>query len=73
MIKPYWTDDVNGIVIGPQLKPYHFYTLPEQSQDGTIALIAKNWFEYDSEAIDWFKENYPAEFKAGAEMRVYDD
>jgi len=68
----YWTDDVNGIVIGEQAHPYHFYTLPNQDPNGVVSFITKRWFEYDSEAIEWFKENYPKEYKLGAEMRVYD-
>ena len=30
------------------------------------------YFDNDQEAIQWFKEHYPAEFAQGAEMRVYD-
>ena len=68
----YWTDDVSGIVIGEQLRPYHFYTLPKQSLDGSISVIAKNWFENDAQAIEWFRNKYPDQYKAGAEMRCYD-
>jgi uncharacterized protein YeaO (DUF488 family) len=61
------TDVVNGIVIGDVNSPYEFWT-----EGKTPARIASNWFKNDEEAIAWFKENYPREFKQGCEMRVFE-
>jgi hypothetical protein len=66
MPRPWYEEEVNGIVIGAYCWPYEFW-----SKDGQHR-IAHNGFENDEQAIAWFKENFPAEFSAGVEMRVFD-
>jgi len=65
-IRPWYEEEVNGTVIGGFDVPYEFWT-----RDG-MHRLAKGHFETDAEAVAWFQEKYPAEFKAGAEMRVFD-
>jgi len=57
-------EDVRGFIIGEVTFPYEFWQGKER--------ICRGSFENDEEAIAWFKENYPKEFKQGAEMRVFD-
>lgn len=63
-IRP-WYEEVNGTIIGGFDVPYEFWT-----RDG-MSRVAKWHFETDAEAVAWFRVNYPAEFKAGVEMRVF--
>lgn len=66
-----YTDDVNGTVIGGFSHPYEFW-IDEPYPLCCKRKVASNWFEDDEEAIAWFKENYPDEYKRGVEMRVWD-
>ena len=59
-------ESVNGTIIGDVTFPYQFWT-----EDGNWK-IDSGFFENDEAAIEWFKNKYPAEFKAGVEMRVFD-
>lgn len=61
-----WAEVVNGIVVGRFTWPYEFWT-----RDGKTR-IAGCSFENDEQAVTWFRENYPAQFAAGVEMRVFD-
>lgn len=61
-----FVEDVNGIVIGPMLFRYEFWTTDNQNR------IARCDKESDAEAQDWFRAEYPAEYKAGVLMRCYD-
>lgn len=64
---------VRGIIIGEMTWPYEFWTEPgKRTSDPLPHLIAKRHFENDREAVAWFKEHYPAEYKQGAEMRCFD-
>ena len=68
-------EDVNGIVIGDFLVPYEFWIdepRPGYQHRHGKRCVAKKWFENDEQAVEWFKENYPDEYKHGAEMRVWD-
>jgi len=64
-------DDVRGTIIGGDAHPYEFWTYPHP-QFGFRNCIVKQWFINDEEAIAWFKENYPAEYASGVEMRAWD-
>jgi len=63
-----YTDDVNGEVIGDFRKPYKFYSYPKYPSY-TFDFIDITWAESDEDAIQWFKENYPKQFKEGIQMR----
>lgn len=63
---PYFDDDVNGIIIGDVTFPYQFWTLDGKHR------IDKGFFVNDAEAEAWVKEHYPAEYKAGIDMRCFD-
>lgn len=65
----YWIGDeeVNGTIIGGEQKRYRFYTETQPPEP----IAGPVYFDTDQEAIDWFKRTYPAQFKAGAEMRVW--
>lgn len=65
-VRPWYEEEVNGTIIGGYSWPYEFWT-----RDGKDR-IARGHFESDEEAVAWFQEKYPAEFKVGAEMRVFD-
>ena len=61
-----WTETVRGYVIGGDdgLTQYAFW------QNGRkVAEVRK---ATDKQAVAWFKENFPAKFAQGAEMRAYD-
>jgi len=57
-------ESVNGVVIGEVTFPYQFW------KDNNC--ICRMSFSSDTEAIKWFELEYPAEFKTGVEMRVFD-
>lgn len=61
-----FVESVNGIVIGPMLSRYEFWTNDNQDR------IALCWKETDAKAEQWFHETYPNEYDAGANMRCYD-
>lgn len=68
-----WQDDVNGSIIGGEDEHggesrYRFYT-----QGGALIHYSDTWFADDTEAVAWCKATYPAQFKAGVEMRCYFD
>jgi hypothetical protein len=65
-------EDVNGTIIGPVTFPYEFWETEPKWYCTKPCRIARRSFENDEQAIAWFKENYPADFKEGAEMRVFD-
>lgn len=70
-------EDVSGIVIGELTSPYQFWIdepRPERQHKTGVPtrLVYKGSFRNDEDAIAWFKENYPDEFKHGVEMRAYD-
>jgi hypothetical protein len=69
-----YTDDVRGIIIGGFTFPYEFWTEKKPWGCGIDIPIKidKRHFSNDEDAIEWFKEKYPEEFKAGVEMRVFD-
>jgi len=68
-------DETDGIIIGGDWRPYEFWIdeprKEYQTRNGKRR-VAKGEFDNDEQAIAWFKENYPAEFKQGVEMRVWD-
>jgi hypothetical protein len=71
----YYTDDVDGIIIGEVTFPYEFWIdepRPEWVDRKGKRRVAKGSFGSDREAIDWFKVNYPGEYNQGVEMRVWD-
>ena len=57
-------DDPEGVIIGGYYSKYEFWTDKKE-------LVIRKYFESDDKAIDWFKTNYPAEFKAGLTMKVW--
>jgi len=67
-------EEVNGIIIGGDTWPYEFWiTYPTgHALAGLHDRVARGHFSSDGEAIDWFKANYPEQFAAGVEMRVFD-
>lgn len=73
----YWyEEEVNGTVVGPFYKQFEFWVIEpdpsKQTRDGKRR-IAKHHCETDEQAIVWFREHYPNEYKAGGvEMRVWD-
>jgi hypothetical protein len=72
-----YTDDVNGIIIGEVQFPYEFWIdepRPEYQDKRGIPKrrVTAKWFENDEQAVGWFKAHYPAEYKHGVEMRVWD-
>jgi len=56
---------VRGTVIGSFLYLYEFWSGER--------LICREFLANDDEAEKWFKENYPDAYRAGVEMRCYDD
>lgn len=70
-----FTEVVSGTIIGRYTYPYEFWINEDRweyvDKDGKRR-VAKGNFENDTQAIAWFKENYPTEFKKGVEMRVWD-
>lgn len=66
-------DDVRGTVIGDCTNYYIFIrTVVIPGVLTCTEPAARGHFTDDAEAIAWFKENYPADFANGVEMRVYD-
>ena len=70
-------ESVNGTVIGAITWPYEFWIEEPreeyQTKRGTPGRrVDKGLFTNDDQAIAWFKENYPKEFKYGVEMRCFD-
>lgn len=74
MTSPF-TEVVSGTIIGAYTYPYEFWIKEDRweyvDKDGKRR-VAKGNFENDTKAVEWFKANYPAEFKQGVEMRVWD-
>ena len=73
-----FAESVNGIIIGGDARPYEFWIdepRPEYQHKRGIPKrrVAAKWFLNDEDAIEWFRENYPSEFKHGVEMRVWDN
>ena len=68
-------EEVNGVIIGPITFPYEFWIdkpRPEYVDRNRKRRVAKGNFENDEQAVEWFKANYPDEYKHGVEMRVWD-
>ena len=70
-------ESVNGIIIGDVTFPYQFWITeklhPDLPDRYTVTRkVADRFFSNDTQAIEWFKENHPAEFAHGAEMRVFE-
>jgi hypothetical protein len=59
----YYTDDVNGTVIGACLSPYEFW------QGGRR--IGRGHFETDADAEAYCKEHLAEAYRAGIEMRAF--
>jgi len=57
-------DDPGGVIVGGHYSKYEFWTDKKE-------LVIRKYFESDDKAIEWFKTNYPAEFKAGLTMKVW--
>jgi len=57
-------DDPGCVIIGGYYSKYEFWTDKKE-------LVIRKYFESDNEAIEWFKTNYPAEFKEGLTMKVW--
>lgn len=55
-------EEVSGIIVGDVLA-YSFY----QGDKRIAATCAYS----EADAVQWFRDNYPAEFATGAEMRIY--
>ena len=62
-----WEDDVRGIVIGPFLRRYGFF------KDNIQICDRFYHFKNDEQAVEFIKTEYPTEFKAGCEMRCYNN
>ena len=55
--------------------PYEFWIdepRPEYADRNRKRRVARGNFENDEQAVEWFKANYPDEYKHGVEMRVWD-
>ena len=63
-------DETNGTIIGGLFCKYEFCA--KHPFFGWNELIAREYFEGDEEAIEWFAVNHPEEFKRGATMIVFD-
>ena len=80
MSNKYFDDDVNGIIIGEITFPYEFWIyeklhphLPEHKAYYVNRRVDTMSFSNDKDAIEWFKERYPAEYATGkVEMRCFD-
>lgn len=72
MASIYYTDDVRGFVIGDVTFPYEFWLHENLCGQKVSRRIAHSHFVNDEEAKEWFRENYPAEYAHGVEMRVFD-
>jgi len=69
-------EEVNGTIIGDILRPYQFWAKEPrteyQTKRGTpLRLVYKGFFANDDQAIGFFRDNFPEDFKAGVEMRVF--
>lgn len=74
---PFHEETNATIIIGACRSPYEFWVDEPREEYQTKRGIPKRrldkqWFENDTQAIEWLKENYPAEFKQGVEMRVFE-
>lgn len=72
----YWIGDeeVNGFIVGGMTNTYQFWH-DVRLGDGSVItepITQRREFENDAEAGEWFRQKYPAEYAAGAEMRIYD-
>ncbi len=68
-------EEVSGGVIGPIAFPHEFWIdepRPEYADRAGKRRVAKGNFENDEQAVEWFKMNYPDEYKHGVEMRIWD-
>jgi hypothetical protein len=73
----YWIgeEEVNGIIIGGNTNTYQFWHKVRRLSDNAVIdepITSKQQFDNDDQAITWFRANYPTEYAAGAEMRVYE-
>jgi len=59
----YWIENVNGIIVGPHLRRYEFWVNEK--------LAGRFEAEAFDAAVEYFKQNFPAEFKIGGELREY--
>jgi len=60
-------EEVRGTVIGTIEFPFIFFTVGDDPKPITRI----EWFADDAQAVKWFSETYPENYKAGAEMRRY--
>ncbi len=70
-------ESVRGTIIGDVTFPYQFWiteklhpSLPDRYT--VTRKVADRFFVNDKQAVEWFKENYPNEYKHGVEMRCFD-
>jgi hypothetical protein len=75
MLRGFGEEEVDGVIIGPITFPYEFWIdepRPEYADRNGKRRVTKGNFENDEQAVEWFKTNYPDEYKYGVEMRVWD-
>ena len=63
-------DETDGTIIGGFFIRYEFWQ--KHPVFGWLEKVADEYFESDEDAINWFAETHPDEYRRGAEMRVFD-
>ena len=63
------TETVRGTIIG-DMSPYYRYKFYSNGKPIHYDFVH---FDTDAEAVHWFSQNYPDHFKAGVEMRRWDN
>lgn len=66
LVQPF-EDIVRGTIIGPMTRRYEFW---DKTNQHFISALDNE--DDDQAAIDWFKSQYPLEYKAGVRMRIFD-
>lgn len=66
-----YTDKVNGVVIGGDFDRYEFWPYQKDAHLAESLPLAKNYFDNDESAVEWFRQEKPEWFARGVEMRVF--
>ncbi len=67
-------EEVRGEILGEITAPYEFWTTGNSGWPLYLGphRFARGSFASDADAEEWLKANYPDEYKAGVEVRVFD-
>lgn len=66
-------ESVHGVVIGGEHHYYEFWTTKKETWNSIGPhKLGGGWFDNDADAEAHARKTYPAEYKAGLEMRAFE-